>query len=79
MSHTTSKILFRVDAKTVRRVFSLLDSFPESYESFNDKVLIELYKNCKNEVICHFLSSIIKDDQSLEGLFFPYNVLGCGP
>ena len=33
-----------------------------------------MYKICKTEVICQFLSSILKDGQSLEGLFLPYNV-----
>ena len=33
-----------------------------------------MYKNCRTEVRCQFLSSILKDGQSLEGLFLPYNV-----
>ena len=74
MSHTMSKIIFRVDTKTGHRVLSPPDSFPDSYESLNEKFLIELYKNCRTEVRCHFLSSILKDGQSLEGLFLPYNV-----
>ena len=74
MSHTTSKILCRVEVKTVRGVFSPPDNFCDSYESLNEKILIELYKNCRTEVRCQFLSSILKDGQSLEGLFLPYNV-----
>ena len=74
MSHTTSKILCRVDMKSVRRMLSLPDIFPLNHEFFNEQVLIELYKNCKTEVRCQFLSSILKVGQSLEGLFLPYNV-----
>ena len=33
-----------------------------------------MYKNCRTEVRCQFLSNILKDGQSLEGLFLPYNV-----
>ena len=69
MSRTTSKILCRIDAKSVRGILSLPNSFPVNPESFNEKVLIELYKNCKTEVRCQFLSSILKLGQSLEGLF----------
>ena len=69
MSHTTSKILCKVDAKTVRRIFSLPDNFPDSCESLNEQVLIEMYKNCRAEVRCQFLSNILKDGQSSEGLF----------
>ena len=50
------------------------DNFPDSCESLNEQVLIEMYKNCRTEVRCQFLSSILKDGQSLEGLFLPYNV-----
>ena len=74
MSHTTSKILCKVDAKTIRGILILPDNFPDSYESLNEKVLIEMYKKCRNEVRCQFLSSILKDGQSLEVLFLPYNV-----
>ena len=33
-----------------------------------------MYKNCETEVRCKFLSSILKNGQSLDGLFLPYNV-----
>ena len=42
MSHTMSKILCRVDTKNIRKVLSLPNSFPDSYESLNEQVLIEL-------------------------------------
>ena len=74
MSHKTSKILCRINVKSVHGMLSLPDSFPVNFESFNEQVLIELYKNCKTEVRCQFLSSILKVGQLLEGLFFPYNV-----
>ena len=74
MSHTTSKILCRIDAKSVHGMLSLPHSFPVNLESFNEQVLIELYKNCKTEVRCQFLSSILEVGQSLEGLFLRYNV-----
>ena len=53
---------------------SLPDNFPDRCESLNEQVLIELYKNCRTEVRCQFLSCILKDGQLLEGLFLPYNV-----
>ena len=63
-----------VDKKNIRGVLSLPDNFPDNCESLNEQVLIQLYKNCRTEVRCHFLSSILKDGQSLEGLFLPYSV-----
>ena len=36
MSHTTSKILCKVDEKTVRGILSLPDNFPDSCESLNE-------------------------------------------
>ena len=33
-----------------------------------------MYKSCKTEVRCQFLSNILKEGQSLEGIFLPYNV-----
>ena len=74
MSHTTSKILCRVDAKTIHGILSLPDNFPDNCESLNDQVLIELYRNCRTKFRCQFLSSILKDGQLLEFLFLPYNV-----
>ena len=74
MSHTTSKILCKVDTKSIHGILNLLDNFPDNCESLNESVLVEMYKSCKTEVRCQFLSSILKDGQSLEGLFLPYNV-----
>ena len=74
MSHTTSKILCKVDAKAVRGILNLPDNFPDNRESLNESVLVEMYKSCKTKVRCQFLSSILKDGQSLEGFFLPYNV-----
>ena len=74
MSRTKSKILCKVDAKTVRGLLSLPDNFLDSCESLNEHALIEMYKNCRTEVRCQFLSNILKHGQSLEGIFMPYNV-----
>ena len=74
MSHTTSKILCRVDVKVVRGILNLPDSFPDNCESLNEPFLVEMYKNCETKVRCQFSSSIIKQGQSLEGIFLPYNV-----
>ena len=74
MSYTTSKILCRIDVKSVCKILSMPDNFPVNLESFNEQVLIELYKKCEIEVKCQFLSNILKVGKSLEGLFFPYNV-----
>ena len=63
-----------INAKSVHGMLSFPDSFPVNPESFNEQFLIELYKNCKTEVRCQFLSIILKVGQSLEGLFLPYNV-----
>ena len=46
MSRTTSKILCRIDVKSVHEMLSLLDIFPVNPESFNEQVPIELYKIC---------------------------------
>ena len=72
MSHSTSKILCNIDANTIHGIPNLLDSFPDNGESVNESVLVEVYKGCKTEVRCEFLSSILNEGQSLEGLFLPY-------
>ena len=36
--------------------------------------MAEEYKNCKTEVRCKFLSSILNEGQSLEGLFLSYRI-----
>ena len=74
MSHTTSKILCNIDATAIRGILNLLDSFPDNCESVNEFVLVEMYKSCKTEIRWGFLSSILNEGQSLEGLFLPYNV-----
>ena len=74
MSHTMSKILCKVDEKAVRGILNLPDNFPDNRESLNESVSVEMYKSCKTEVRSQFLSSILKDGQSLEGIFLPYNV-----
>ena len=74
MSHTTSKILCRVDAKTIHGILNLPNSFPDNCESLNEQFLVEIYKNCETKVRFQFLSSILKEGQSLEGLFLHYNV-----
>ena len=74
MSHSTSKMLCNIDAKTIRGVLNFPDSFPDNGESVNESVLVEVYKGCKTEIRCEFLSSILNEGQSLEGLFLPYNI-----
>ena len=74
MSHSTSKILCWIDAKTIRGFLNLPDSFPDSGESVNESILAEVYKGCKTEIWCEFLSTILNEGQSLEGIFFPYSI-----
>ena len=74
MSHTPSKILCKIDAKSSCGIVNLPDSFLENCENVNDFVLVEMYKICKTKIRCGFLSSILNEGQSLEGLFLPYNV-----
>ena len=74
MSHATSKILCKIDAKTIHRILNLLDSFLDNCESVNKSVLVKIYKSCKTEIRCEFLSIILNEGQSLEGLFLPYNI-----
>ena len=74
MSHTTLKILCKVDAKSIHGIINLPDNFPDNCESLNEPVLVKMYKSCKTEVRCQFISSILKDGESLEGIFLSYNV-----
>ena len=74
MSHTTSKILCRIDAKSIRGTLNLPDNFPDNCKSVNESIQVEMYKSCKTVVRCEFLSSILKEGRSLEGLFLPYNI-----
>ena len=74
MSHSTSKILCRIDAKAIHGFLNLPDNYPDSGESMNESVLAEVYRGCKTEIRCEFLSSILNEGQSLEGLFLPYHI-----
>ena len=74
MSHTTSKILCKIDSKTIRGILNLPDSFLDNCESVNESVLVEMYKICKTKIRCGFLSSILNEGQSLEGFLLPYKV-----
>ena len=69
-----SNILCKIDGKTIHGFLNFPDSFPDSGESVNESVLVEVYKGCKTEVRCEFLSSILNEGQSLEGLFLPYSI-----
>ena len=64
ISHTTSKILCKIDAKSILGILKLPDNFLDNCESVNESVLVEMYKSCKTEVRCKFLSSILKEGQS---------------
>ena len=55
----TSKILCKIDAKSIRGILILPDSFPDNCESVNESVLAKMYKSCKTEIRCGFLSSIL--------------------
>ena len=69
-----SRILCRIDAKAIREILNLPNNYPDSRESVNESVLAEVYRNCETEVRCKLFSSILNEDQSLEGLFLQYHV-----
>ena len=68
------QILCKINAKVIRENLNLPDSYPDSREPVNELILIELYKSCGTEVRCKFISNILKEGQSLDGLFLPYHV-----
>ena len=69
VSHSTSRILCKIDAKAIRENLNLPNNYPDSREPVNESVLAEVYKNCETKVRCKFLSSILNKGQSLDGLF----------
>ena len=42
--------------------------------SENESALAKIFKNCESESHCKFLSAILKEGQSLNGLFLPYPI-----
>ena len=72
VSHSTSRILCKIDAKVIRQNLNFPDNYPDSREPVNESILAEVYKNCETEVCCKFLSSILNEGQSLDGIFLPY-------
>ena len=74
LSHSTSRILCKIDAKAIREILNLPSNYPDSREPVNESILAEVYRNCETEVHCKFLFSILNKGQSLEGLFFPYHI-----
>ena len=63
VSHSTSRIFCRIDAKAIRGFLNLPDNYPDSREPINESVLAEVYRNCKTEVRCKFWSSILNEGQ----------------
>ena len=47
-------------------------NYPDSREVINESVLVELYKKSEAETRCKFLSSVLKDGQSVDGVSIPY-------
>ena len=74
MSQSTSRILCKINAKFIRENINFPDSYPDSRELVNESILAEFNKNCETEIHCLFLSSILKEGQSLNGIFLPYPV-----
>ena len=74
MSQSTSRILYKVNATVIRENLNLLENYPDNRESVNESILAEIYKNCETESRFQFLSSIMKEGKSLDGLFLPYPV-----
>ena len=74
MSQSTSRIHCKINSKVVRENLNLPDSYPDNREPVNESILAEFYKSCISKVRCKFLSSILKEGQSLDGLFLPYHV-----
>ena len=73
-SRSASRILCKTDATVIRENLSLPKNYPVNHESVNESVLAKFYKNCETENCCHFLSTILKEGQSLDGIFLPYPV-----
>ena len=73
-SRSTSRVLCRINAKVICENLNFPDSYPDNREPVNESILAELYKNCRTEIRCKFLSSVLKEGQSLDGLFLPYHV-----
>ena len=72
--HSTSKILCKIDSQVIRENLNFPANYPDSREPVNESIFVEVYKNCETEVRCKFLSSILNEGQSLDGLFLPYHV-----
>ena len=74
VSHSTSRILCKISATVIRENLNLPENYPDNRESVNESVLPEFYKKCVTKIRCQFLSSILKEVQSLDSLFLPYPV-----
>ena len=72
VSRSASKILCKIDASAIRGNLSLPESYHVNRESVNESVLAKFFKSCNDDARSRFLSSILKEGQSLEGITFPY-------
>ena len=72
VSQSASRILCKIDASVVRENLSLPESYPGNRESVNEAVLAEFFRSCPIDARSRFLSSILKEGRSLEGLSLPY-------
>ena len=50
VSHSTSKILCRIDAKAICGFLNFPDNYPNSGESVNESILAEVYRGSKTEI-----------------------------
>ena len=74
MSQSTSRILCKVNATVIGENLNLPENYPDYRESVNESILAEFYKKCETETRCQFLSSVLREGQSLDGFFLPYPV-----
>ena len=74
MNADGEKSLCRVNSQGIRESLGLLDSISQNVESFDELEITRVFRESNVEVKNYFLSKILKSDQFVKFLSFPYEI-----
>lgn len=74
MNATGSKILFQVNARTIRESLGLSESIAIQSKQFDEEKITKFYRDSTNEVKSQTLYKILKPSESIQDMSFPYDV-----
>ena len=74
MNFDGSKVLCQICSQSIREALCLFELTDEESIQFNEKDSIRCFRELSQEQKLEFLSKLLKNNQSIEGLFLPYSI-----